>query len=76
MGALSILLLAVGAILVFAVNAAVDNVNVVAVGVILMIVGAIGLVASILRGSFYGFRSERHVSPDGRHVVEQTHTTI
>jgi hypothetical protein len=76
MGALSILLIAIGAILAFAVNAAVDNVNLVVVGVILMVVGGIGLVASIMRGSFGGFRSERHVSPDGRHVVEQTHTTI
>jgi hypothetical protein len=76
MGGLSILLIAIGAILAFAVNAAVDNVNLVVVGVILMVVGAIGLVAAVLRGSFYGFRSERHVSADGRHVVEETHTTV
>jgi|SoiMethySBSTD1v2_1073268.scaffolds.fasta_scaffold4194549_1 uncharacterized protein DUF6458 len=76
MGGLSILLIALGAILAFAVNAAVDNVNLVAVGIILMVVGAIGLIVSVMRGSFYGFRSERHVSPDGRHVVEETHTTV
>jgi hypothetical protein len=76
MGGLSILLIALGAILTFAVNAAVDNVNVVAVGVILMVVGAIGLVVSLMRGSFLGYRSERHVSADGRHVIEETHTTV
>jgi hypothetical protein len=76
MGALSILMIAVGAILAFAVNAAVDNVSLVAVGVILMVVGLIGLVVAMTQGTFTGFRSERHVSPDGRHVVEKTHTTI
>lgn len=76
MGGLSILLIALGAILAFAVNAAVDNVNIVAVGIILMVVGAIGLVVSLVRGSFSGFRSERHVSADGRHVVEETHSTV
>jgi uncharacterized protein DUF6458 len=76
MGGLSILLIAVGAILAFAVNAAVDNVNLVTVGVILMVVGGLGLILSLMRGTFTGFRSERHVSPDGRHVVEETHTTV
>jgi hypothetical protein len=76
MGGLSILLIALGAILAFAVNAAVDNVNLVVVGVILMVVGALGLVVSLMRGSFWGgYRSERHMSPDGRHVVEETHHT-
>jgi hypothetical protein len=77
MGAFSLFLIAVGAILTFAVNAAVDNVNLVAVGVILMIVGGIGLLVSLARGSFWGgYRSERHVSADGRHVIEESHTTI
>jgi len=76
MGGLSILLIAVGAILAFAVNAAADNVNLVAVGIILMVVGLLGLVVSLMRGTFTGFRSERHVSADGRHVVEETHSTV
>ena len=77
MGAFSLFLIAVGAILAFAVNAAVDNVNIVAVGIILMVVGGIGLIAAMARGSFWGgYRSERHVSADGRHVVEESHTTI
>jgi hypothetical protein len=73
MGALSVLLIAVGAILAFAVKAASDNVDLTAVGIILMIVGAIGLIASLIRGSWLGFSStrERRVSADGRTVVER-----
>ncbi len=70
---MSVLLIAVGAILAFAVKAASDNVDLTAVGVILMIVGAIGLIASLIRGSWLGFTStrERRVSADGRTVVER-----
>ena len=73
MGALSVLLIAVGAILAFAVKVVSDDVNLTAVGVILMIVGAIGLLASVIRGSWLGFSStrERQVSADGRTVVER-----
>jgi len=41
-----------------------------------MVVGAIGLVASVLRGSMLGIRStrERRVSDDGRTVVERERT--
>lgn len=75
MGALSVLLIAAGAILTFAVTVVYDGVDLVAVGVILMVVGGIGLAVSLARGSFGGFRTERHVSPDGQHVVEESHTT-
>ena len=74
MGALSVLLILAGAILAFAVKAASDNVDLTAVGVILMIVGAIGLIASVIRGSWVGFSfstRERRVSADGRTVVER-----
>ena len=54
MGGLSILLIALGAILAFAVNAAVDNVNLVAVGIILMVVGVVGVVLSIIFWSSWG----------------------
>ncbi len=72
MGALSVLLIAAGAVLAFAVKAVSDDVDLTTVGVILMIVGAIGLIASIMRGSMLGFSStrERRVSADGRTVVE------
>ena len=75
MGGLSVLLLAAGAILYFAIDAAMDGVDLAAVGSILMIVGAIGLIVSLLRGSFMGFssaKSRRTVSPDGRTVVEES----
>jgi hypothetical protein len=45
---LSIFLIAVGAILYFAVSATVSGVSIATVGVVLMIVGAIGLLASMV----------------------------
>jgi hypothetical protein len=44
----SLLLIAAGAILAFAVTTTVEGVDLVAVGVILMIVGGLGLVLSLL----------------------------
>ncbi len=44
----SVFLIAVGAILAFAVEVSTEGVNLDTVGVILMIVGAIGLLASLL----------------------------
>ena len=44
----SVFLIAVGAILAFAVEATAEGVDLDAVGVILMVVGAIGLLASML----------------------------
>jgi hypothetical protein len=44
----SLFLLAVGAILTFAVNASVNGVDISAVGVILMIIGGVGLLLSLL----------------------------
>ena len=45
---LSLFLLALGAILAFAVNATVSGLEIETVGVILMIVGAVGVLASML----------------------------
>ncbi len=77
MGALSILLIAGGAILTFAVERQADGVNIDTLGIILMIVGGIGLIASVLRGSMLGFTAtrERRVSADGRTVVERDRTS-
>ncbi|HZM30253.1 MAG TPA: DUF6458 family protein [Acidimicrobiales bacterium] len=53
----SIFLLAVGAILTFAVNVSVQGLDLDAVGVILMIVGIIGIIASLVFwNSWGGFR--------------------
>lgn len=51
---ISILFLAIGAILTWAVSAEVSGLDITAVGVILMIVGAIGLVVSLVFWSSWG----------------------
>jgi hypothetical protein len=57
---LSLILLAAGAILTWAVTATVSGVNIHVVGVILMIVGAIGLILSLIfAGPFGGGASVR-----------------
>jgi hypothetical protein len=50
----SLILIAVGAILTWAVNASVSGVDINTVGVILMVVGAIGLVLSLMFWSSWG----------------------
>lgn len=58
----SLFLLAVGAILTFAVEVDVEGFNLDAVGVILMIVGGIGLIASLIFwNSWGGFGRRRRV---------------
>ncbi len=75
---LGIILVVAGAVLTFAVNTAVDNVDLAAIGWILMAGGAIAFVAAAIRGAGWmsmsnkRYTSERHVSPDGQHVVEET----
>jgi Domain of unknown function (DUF6458) len=61
---LSILLIAVGAILTWAVSAEVSGVDITAVGVILMIVGAVGLVVSMIFWSSWGGWGRREVVED------------
>ncbi|HEY7626469.1 MAG TPA: hypothetical protein VH761_05355 [Ilumatobacteraceae bacterium] len=77
MGGLSILLIAAGAILTWAVEDNSTGFDLHTIGIILLIVGAIGLVASLMRGTFLGFHStrERHVSDDGRTMVESERTS-
>jgi hypothetical protein len=50
----SLVLIAIGAILKWAVNASVSGINLHVVGVILMIVGAVGLVLSLIFWSSWG----------------------
>ena len=50
----SLFLIAVGAILTWAVNATVSGIDVTAVGVILLVVGAAGLLLSLLFWSSWG----------------------
>jgi hypothetical protein len=77
MGALSILFIAAGAILTWAVTDNSTGFDLHTIGIILLVVGIIGLIASLVRGSFLGFTTtrERHVSSDGRTVVESERAT-
>lgn len=61
----SLFLIAVGAILTFAVEVEAEGLNLDAVGVILMIVGLIGLIASLIYWNTWGGFSRR------RRVVEE-----
>jgi hypothetical protein len=70
MGVLSLLFIAAGAILTWAVEDNSTGFDLHMIGIILLVVGAVGLVASLVSGSFVGFRRTRHVSTDGRTVVE------
>lgn len=68
----SVFLIAVGAILSFAVDVHTSGVNLDTVGVILMIVGAIGLLASLLFWSSfspYGGRGRDEVVVRDREVI-------
>ena len=56
----SLFLIAVGAILTFAVNADISGIEISTVGIILMIIGAIGLLISLL-----------YLAPRRRAVVEE-----
>ena len=75
---ISVFLLAVGAILAFAVDASVSGIDLDTIGVILMVVGAIGLVTSMVifgRRDFGGRRSvvtDTYVDdgPAGRRTVD------
>jgi hypothetical protein len=62
---LSILLLAVGAVLTWAVSAEVSGLDITAVGVILMIVGALGLVVSLVFWSSWGGFGGREAAGGG-----------
>lgn len=77
MAALGVVLFALGAVLAFALNVAVSAVDLYVVGLILMGVGALAFLAGIVRDApFRKSRIEHHVSPDGRHVVDETRTGI
>ncbi len=70
---LSILLVAIGAILTWAVSASVSGVDITAVGVILMIVGSIGLLLSLAFWSTWGGFGARDGGGGGQNttVVER-----
>ena len=75
-----IILIVAGAIVTFAVSTAVEGVDLEALGYILMAGGALSLLAAAIRGAGWmsmsnsKMKTERHVSSDGQHYVEETHT--
>lgn len=77
--ALGVILLVAGAILTFAVSASVEGMNLREVGWILMAGGGLSLLIAAIQGAGWmsrgntRTRAERHVSADGRHVIEDVH---
>lgn len=79
--AFGIVLLIGGAILAFAVERQAEGVDVVAIGWILMAGGLLSLLVGAAMAAGWAAQRrratfvERHVSADGRHVVDETRTT-
>jgi len=81
--ALGIILLVGGAILTFAVDRQAESVDLAAIGWIMMAGGALSLLVALIQGAGWmsmrnrndtAIHTERHVSSDGRHYVEESHT--
>lgn len=76
--ALGIILLVAGAIITFAIDRTAEGVDLAAIGWIMMAGGGLALLVAGIKGAGWmsmtssRMRSERHVSDDGRHVVEET----
>lgn len=77
--ALGIILVIVGAIITFAIDREAEGFDLNAIGWILMAGGALSLLVALIQGAGWmssrgvNARTERHVSPDGGHVVEESH---
>lgn len=75
---IGIFLVVIGAIITFAIDTAVDGINLQMLGWIIMAGGGIAIVAGAIQGAGMmsmrrnRMHSERHVSADGQHVVEET----
>lgn len=66
---LSILLIAVGAILAWAVDAEVSGIDLQVAGIILVVVGAIGFVASLVFWSSWGGFGNRDAATGGQNTT-------
>jgi beta-lactamase regulating signal transducer with metallopeptidase domain len=67
----SLFLIAVGAILKFAITTTAHGVNINTIGVILMIVGAVGLVISLFYMTMWADRRRQAMGPADRAVVRE-----
>ena len=65
---ISVFLIAVGAILTFALNVTANGINLDTVGIILMVVGAIGLLASLTVFGSWNARGGRDVVVEDRRL--------
>ncbi|MEX2655858.1 MAG: DUF6458 family protein [Acidimicrobiia bacterium] len=75
MTAIGLVLIAIGAVLKYAVTVEANGVDLDIIGLILMAVGAVGFLLGLFDGSFRKTRVERHVSEDGRHVIEENESS-
>jgi hypothetical protein len=75
---LGIILIVAGAIITFAIEREADGVDIRAIGWIMMAGGALALLVALIQGAGWmsarktDFHTERHVSDDGRHVIEES----
>lgn len=80
MAAIGVMLIVVGAIVAFGVDAAVEGLDLRAIGFIVMAGGGLALLIGAIQGAgIMSMKSrrmstERHVSADGQHYVEETQT--
>jgi len=78
--AIGVILVVAGAILTFAVDRAVEGVDLKVIGWILMGGGALSLLIAAIQGAGWmsmsntKLHTERHVTDDGQHYVEETRT--
>ena len=78
--ALGIILLVAGAVITFAIDRQAEGVDLAAIGWILMAGGALALVVAMIQGAGWmsmnktKMHTEKHVSSDGRHQIEETQT--
>lgn len=75
MAAIGLILLALGAVLRYAVTAEANGVDLDMIGLILMATGGVAFLLGLFEGTFRKNRVERHVSSDGRHIVEETESS-
>jgi hypothetical protein len=75
MAAIGLVLLALGAVLRYAITAEANGVDLDMVGLILMATGGVGFLFGLFEGTFRRNRVERHVSTDGRHVIEENESS-
>lgn len=66
----ALFLIAVGAVLRFAINASTHGVNIHTIGVILMIVGGVGLIISLFWMTVWADRRRRTVAPGATYPAE------